>query len=58
MRHTMQDLEFGDKAEKRGKLETHTVDPGVWRESMKNVEYGKGNDQDKQYGEKHWKIGK
>ena len=32
-KHTLQDLGCGEKPEKRGKCETHTVGPGIWREN-------------------------
>ena len=35
--YTLQDLEYVEKTEKRGKLETHMVGPERWRESLKTV---------------------
>ena len=29
----VQDLQYGEKTEKHGKLDTHTVGPGKWREN-------------------------
>ena len=26
-------LDFGEKTEKRGKCDTHTLGPGIWREN-------------------------
>ena len=45
--------------EKRGKWNTNTVWPGIWRETLKNVEKGKGTLQDLDHGEKtenQWKM--
>ena len=33
MRHTLQDLDCGEKTEKRGKCYTHTLEPEIWREN-------------------------
>ena len=44
--------------EKRAKCETHTVGPGIWRETVKNVKYEKYTLQDLDYGEKTEKRGK
>ena len=44
--------------EKRGKWNTNTVWPGIWRETLKNVEKGKGTLQDLDYGEKTENHGK
>ena len=32
-----QDLQYGEKTEKHGKLDTHTVGPGKWQETLKKV---------------------
>ena len=32
MRNTLQDLDCGEKTEKYGKCDIHTVGPGIWRE--------------------------
>jgi hypothetical protein len=37
-KYTLYDLDNGEKTEKRGKLDTNTVGPGIWRETLKNVE--------------------
>ena len=29
-KHTLQDLYCGEKTEKRGKCDTHSVGPGIW----------------------------
>ena len=34
----LQDLECGQKTEKHGKRERHTVKPGLWCETLKNVQ--------------------
>ena len=34
---TLQDLEYGEKNDKRGKGETHMVVPEIWRETLKNM---------------------
>ena len=31
-KHTLQDLDCGEKPEKHGKCETHTIGPGIWQE--------------------------
>ena len=36
----------------------HTAGPGIWRETLKNVEYKKCTLQDMEYGEKTEKCGK
>jgi hypothetical protein len=37
---TLYDLEYGKKKnkEKRGKTKMHTVGPGIWQKTLKNVE--------------------
>ena len=32
---TLQDLEYGEKTETRAKLDTYTVRPGIWQETLK-----------------------
>ena len=32
-KNTLQDLDCGEKTEKGGICETHTVGPGIWREN-------------------------
>ena len=49
---TLQDLEFGEKPDQQGKLETHMVEPGIWRETLKNVQNEKNTLQDLEYGKK------
>ena len=44
--------------EKRGKCELHTLGPGTWRETLKNVENEKCSLQDVDYGKKTEKRGK
>ena len=39
---TLQDLEYGEKHSKHGKLEMYTVGLGIWLEILKNVENKKG----------------
>ena len=34
---TLQDLEYGEKPELKGKAETHMVGLGIWRETLKIV---------------------
>ena len=40
-KHTLQDLDYGEKPEKHGKCETHTIGPGIWQVTLKNVKYDK-----------------
>ena len=54
--YTLQDLEYVEKTEKRGKLETHMVGPERWRESLKNVQNEKPTMQDLEHGEKQRKT--
>ena len=54
----MQDLDCGEKTEKRGKCDTHTVGPGIWQETVKNMKYEKYTMQDLDFGEKPEKRGK
>ena len=35
---TLYDLQYGEKTEKRGKLEMHTVGLGIWLETIKIIE--------------------
>ena len=49
---TPQDLEYGDKTEKRGKRETHMVGHEIWGERVKNAQDVKQTLQDQEYGEK------
>jgi hypothetical protein len=44
--------------EKWAKLETHTIGPGIWQETLKNVKYEKYTLSDLDYGEKTEKRGK
>ena len=32
-KHPLQDLDSGEKIEKGGKSDTHTIGPGIWREN-------------------------
>jgi hypothetical protein len=34
---TLKDLEYEEKREKREKLDTNSVGPGVWQETLKKV---------------------
>jgi len=38
VKHTMLDLDYGEKTERGGKWDKTTVGPGIWRETLKNVE--------------------
>ena len=49
---TLQDPEYGEKIEKRGKLDTNTLLHGILRETLKNVENEKCTLQNLEYGEK------
>ena len=55
---TLEDLDQGKKTENRGKLETHTVGPGIWVETLKNVKNDNCTLQDLDFGEKSKKLGK
>ena len=57
-KHTVQDLEYGEKPEKGEKCETHTVGPGIWRDTLKNMKNEKCTPQELDYGEKTEKSGK
>ena len=46
------------KTEKRGKLDTNSVGPGVWQETLKKVKHEKYALQDQDCGEKTEKRGK
>ena len=56
--HTLQDLGYGKKTDKRGKCDTQTVGPGKWQETVKNMKNEKCTPQDLDYGEKTEKRGK
>ena len=56
--HTLQDLGYGKKTDKRGKCDTQTVGPGKWQETVKNVKKQKYKLQDMEYGENIEKYGK
>ena len=51
-------MEYGEKTENHGKWKTHTVGPGIWGESLKNVENEKCTREDLEYGEKTENNGK
>ena len=51
-KHTLQDLEYGDKTENRGKCETHIVGHEIQGEAVKNMQDEKQTLQDQEYGEK------
>ena len=51
-RCTLQDLEYGEKKEKRVKWKKNTVGPGIWRGTLKNVENKNYTLQDLKYGKK------
>ena len=57
-KHTLQDLDCGEKTKKREKCETHTVGHGKGRETMKNVKNEKCTLQDQKCGKKNGKGGK
>ena len=57
-KHTVQDLDCGEKTKKREKCETYTVGPGKGRETMKNVKNEKCTLQDQKCGKKNGKGGK
>ena len=38
MKNTLQDLEYGKKTDQKVKLVTHMAGPGIWQETLKNVE--------------------
>ena len=48
-------MEYGEKNEKRGTWDTHTIDYRIWQETMKNLKNNKYTLEDLEYGEKHWK---
>ena len=43
---------YGEKIEKRGKWEMYPLGPGIWQETLKNVENEKCSLWDLEYGEK------
>ena len=45
-------------AQKRGKREMHTVGPGIWQETFKNMECEKCTLKDLEYGRKSENHGK
>ena len=49
---TLYDLDYGKKTEIRAKRETHTIRPGICRETVKNVNNVKCTLQDLDYHEK------
>ena len=55
---TLQDVEYGEKTEKRGKLEMHTEGLVLWLETLKNVQNEKHTLQDLEYGVKTDQQGK
>ena len=57
-KHTLQNLECGEKTEKRGKWDTNTVWPGTWQETLTNLENEKCTLYDLEYGKKYEKRGK
>ena len=58
MKCTLQDLEYGQKTDNQGKIETQTVGRELWQETMKNVSNKKYTLQDLDYDEKSEKHGK
>ena len=48
----MQSLEYAEKKENHGTGELHTVGPGKWQETLKNMENEKCTWQDLEYGKK------
>ena len=51
--HTLQDQQYGKNTDKRGKSETHMVGPGIWLETMKNMQNEKHTLYNLEYVEKH-----
>ena len=51
-------MEYGEKIEKCGKRDTHTIDYRIGQETMKNVKNEKCPLQDLEYGKKTDKRGK
>ena len=51
-KNTLQDLEYGEKTEKRAKLDSNGVSPGIWYETLKNMQIEKNRLEDIEYGEK------
>ena len=43
MKLTKYELEYGEKSEKHGKRERKTIWPGIWQETLKNVEKEKSS---------------
>ena len=58
MKCTLQDLEYGQKTDNQGKIETKTVELELWQETLKNVNNKKYTLQDLDYDEKSEKHGK
>ena len=58
VKSTLRELEYDKKTEKRGKFDTNTFGPGIWRENLKNVENEECTLQDLDYGEKTEHHGK
>jgi len=56
--HTLQVQEYGEKTEKLGKWETHTVKPGIWWETLKSVQNEKWTLYVLEYVEKSENCGK
>ena len=52
-KYTLQVVEYGDKTEKRGKLEMHTEGLVLWLETLKNVQNENHTLQDLEYGKKY-----
>ena len=48
-------MEYGEKTEKRGKLEMHTEGLVLRLETLKNVQNEKYTLYDLEYGKKYWK---
>ena len=55
---TLYDLEYGEKTKERGKGDMHTIRPGKWQETLKNVEKKKCSLWDLKYCEKTENLGK
>ena len=52
-KHTRYDVIYVVKPEKRKKCEMHTLRPGIWQETLKNVENETQTLYALEYGEKH-----
>ena len=57
-KHPLDDMKNDEITQKPEKLEMHTVGPGIWRETVKDVKYEKYTLQDLDFGEKTEKHGK